>query len=64
MLLLCLYRERWTVLAFEIDLKVSWAELGGRLWRGDALNTLGDRLRSNSTSTHLHPRLCPRLNQR
>ena len=45
MLLLCWYRERWTVLAFEIDLKVSWTELRGRLWRGDALDTLGDRLR-------------------
>lgn len=30
--------------SLEIDLKVSWAELGRRLWRGDALYTLGDRL--------------------
>ena len=48
MLLLCLYGEGWTGLAppnFEIDLKVSGAELGRRLWRGNALYTLGDRLR-------------------
>jgi hypothetical protein len=31
--------------SFEIDLKISWAELGRRLWGGDALYTLGDRLR-------------------
>lgn len=31
--------------SFEIDLKISWAELRRRLWRGDALYTLGDRLR-------------------
>ena len=34
-----------TLPRFEIDMKVSWAKLRRRFWRGNSLYALGDRLR-------------------